>query len=91
MAFSSERSFSVQSKPGEQQAGPGLILLERLVAEGERDPKALYVRAKGDACELVEYSSLEAGEEVLGQVLFLCRPPARTASSRLNSHALMSL
>ena len=53
--------------------GPGLIVLdraERVVVDTEA-----YVVVDSGRCHLVEGKNVSAGQEVVGQALFCCRPP----------------
>ena len=53
--------------------GPGLVVLDRATRDVV-DTEA-YVVVDGGKCQLVEGSNVSAGQEIVGQVLFCCRPP----------------
>ncbi len=53
--------------------GPGLIVLDR--AERDVVDTEAFVVVDSGRCQLVEGSDVSAGQEVVGQVLFCCRPP----------------
>lgn len=74
----------------QRQSGPGLVVMNRHLEE-EPESDSFYVKRCGEALEIVEGSSLNDLNDVCGKVLFLCKPPARTAEARLDSYALISV
>lgn len=85
------RAVGAKSEEEKQrQAGPGLVVMNRQLEE-EPSPTAFYVKRCGEALEIVEGSKLSDLADVCGTVLFICKPPARTAEARLDSYALYSL
>lgn len=76
----------------QRQIGPGLVVLSRGLPE-TISPDDFYVQGDDKGCRIVEGSQLPdpVPEGVCGRVLFICKPPARTAEARLDSYALLSL
>jgi hypothetical protein len=84
-------TYPVQNEEEKQrQSGPGLVVMNRHLEE-EPESDSFYVKRCGEALEIVEGSSLNDLNDVCGKVLFLCKPPARTAEARLDSYALISV
>lgn len=55
-------------------------------------PDEFYVQGNGTSkCHIVEGSNLADLSGVCGKVLFICKPPVRTAEARLDSYALYSV
>lgn len=84
--------LAVQSEDDKlRQKGPGLVVFDRNLGE-EVDPAKFYVRQlSSQGCSIVEGSDLTDFKGVCGRILFVCKPPARTAEARLDSYALYSL
>lgn len=74
-----------------RQSGPGLIVIDRYIEEESPSADDFYVSEDGQKCKLVTGTSISNFDSVCGKVLFLCRPPARSAAARLNSYAIMSV
>jgi len=87
----SRSNAALQSEEEKQrQAGPGLVVINRQLEE-EPSSTAFYLKRCGEALQIVEGSNLADLKDVCGTVLFICKPPARTAEARLDSYALYSL
>ena len=78
-----------------RQSGPGLVVIDCATDSSAFDEtetaRSYFVQRSKNGCELVVGGNITNPEDIVGRVLFLCRPPARTAAARLNSYALMSV
>ena len=73
-----------------KHGGPGLLVIDRDLKE-HVSPEGFFVCQRGSGCELVAGSAVTDKDAICGQLLFLCRPPARNAQAKFDSYALMSL
>ena len=70
--------------------GPGLIVFDRQAKA--IDEQEHYIVSSGDgSCSLVDGSSITDAGQVIGQVLFCCRPPALLLGPSADTSELIQL
>ncbi len=69
--------------------GPGLLVLDRSVRDVV-DTEG-YVVVDGGKCQLVEGSAMGKDADVVGQVLFCCRPPQPMLGASAETSELIQL
>ena len=84
------QSTRAQSKDARARLrGPGLLVLDRS-ARDVVDTEG-YVVSDDGACQLVEGSKVGTDAEVVGQVLFCCRPPQPMLGASAETSELIQL
>ena len=80
----------VQSKDARARLrGPGLLVLDRTVRDVVETEG--YVVADDGRCQLIEGSAVGKDAEVVGQVLFCCRPPQPMLGASAETSELIQL